>query len=249
MEDNNMKDNKFTSSDSIEFDSAEALLTEIHRLQAENATLTSQTTILAAKNLQLTTRLAQYEGKPAEKGPQPLFPQFAKLPPELRLRIWRFALTQPQIHVFSAKRVSRSRVNILMNTCKDAKTEGMKLKLSYYKLKEPWRSELRQIRNYVNVEVDTLWFTTKPSKDYVADFFCGKCGEQFCRDIDSLQNQQWFCSLKCSPDRFYALALNHGDWRRDGGLSSSTRSSIYGNVSAVYGESSHKSHFFHVILI
>ncbi|KAG4438000.1 hypothetical protein IFR05_006501 [Cadophora sp. M221] len=116
------------------------------------------------------------------------FRYFQKLPIEIRLAIWRFALTAPQIHVFGEKKASVSTVNMVMQACKEARDEGLALGLDYYEHCSiyPQHSHLMGPRQYMNMEVDTFWlvgnFGNRLRLAETISVFCGRCNiERFPR--------------------------------------------------------------------
>jgi hypothetical protein len=106
------------------------------------------------------------------------FTFFPKLPLDKRLEIWRLALTEPQVHVISEKRISVSRVNIIMQVCREARAEGRRLRFSYYEIGTPrWYgfNDTAITRQYMNVDVDTIYLEEIDSLSLLANFRCGGC--------------------------------------------------------------------------
>lgn len=96
--------------------------------------------------------------------------------------IWRFACTAPQIHVISKQGASRSRVNAVMNACTEAKGVGIALKLDYFlvgtRICYSGAEVIGTIKNYVNLDVDTIWLTQNDTFMLFPEdiqWICGKC--------------------------------------------------------------------------
>jgi hypothetical protein len=79
-------------------------------------------------------------------------------------KVWYFAYRAPQLHILSDWDASRSELNSVFNSCSEAREVGQSLELDYF----VWgnREELADgnritgnIRNYVNLDIDTLWVT------------------------------------------------------------------------------------------
>jgi hypothetical protein len=97
------------------------------------------------------------------------FHRFSTLPVEIRNMIWTFALVAPQTHIITASMFSYSRVNTIMDVCHEARSQGMKLRLPYYRLGHT------KTNYYINLHVDTIWFPG--AKDYANSLkvFCPDC--------------------------------------------------------------------------
>jgi hypothetical protein len=87
------------------------------------------------------------------------FPDF---PPEIRSLIWEFALKAPQVHIIGYDLVSFSKVNYVMQECKEARDGCQKLMISYHQIstasqfEEPeWKME--NVKIFINVDVDIIW--------------------------------------------------------------------------------------------
>ena len=88
------------------------------------------------------------------------FHRFPKLPIELRNMIWTAALTAPQIHIFTQELMSRSNVNTVMQSCREARLRGIRLQLPYFQRGHDDADPIGTpppIKSYVNLDVDTLW--------------------------------------------------------------------------------------------
>lgn len=82
------------------------------------------------------------------------FPLFRRLPIELRTMIWQCALTStPQIHILGDTLVSRSYINGVAESCKEAWDLFKQLRLDYL-LVETYSGLLR--KNYINFDLDTF---------------------------------------------------------------------------------------------
>jgi len=96
--------------------------------------------------------------------------------------IWRFACTAPQVHNISEHGASRSKVNAVMNTCTEAKAVGLALKLDYFlvstRVYYPGAEVLSTIKNYVSLDLDTIWLTHNNTFSLFPEdiqWICGKC--------------------------------------------------------------------------
>jgi len=96
--------------------------------------------------------------------------------------IWRFACTAPQVHKISEHGASRSKVNTVMNACTEAKAVGLALKLDYFLVstRECYSAStvLGTIKNYINLNLDTIWLThsnTFSLLPWDIQWICGKC--------------------------------------------------------------------------
>jgi len=136
------------------------------------------------------------------------FHRFSKLPREIRDTIWKFALTAPQTHITRRELVTRSQVNMIMRVCREARTQGLKLRLPYfaccYTQDHPdW------VKNYVNLDVDTIWMTE-------AEIFLPETPRIFCPDCSAVILHEWAfgrhertCTHSFRPNR---LVMNFDNW-------------------------------------
>lgn len=88
----------------------------------------------------------------------------------------------PQIRNISEQGGSRSRVNIVMSACSEAKSVGLALQLGYFlvgnRICYGDSAIIGTIKNYVNLDVDTVWLTRNDRLSLLPDdiqWICGKC--------------------------------------------------------------------------
>jgi hypothetical protein len=88
------------------------------------------------------------------------FHRFPKLPVELRNMIWTVALTAPQTHIVTKELISRSNVNTVMQSCREARLQGIRLQLPYFQ-RVDFDDDLigapLPVKHYMNLDLDTLW--------------------------------------------------------------------------------------------
>lgn len=114
--------------------------------------------------------------------PQASVRTFADLPTEVRLLIWGFAFAEPQIHTVSSynRRVrSRSRLNAVMQTCKESRDEGKRLKLPYFRVFNPEISGgcNPEIINYMTRN-DIIWLKDGFTHEFNnIRFYCPECSD------------------------------------------------------------------------
>jgi hypothetical protein len=103
------------------------------------------------------------------------FPNFPKLPAEIRAMIWNLALVAPQIHIMGEKAVSRSKINSVMQACREARNLGLALELSYFQVRAIASNDASPFgRYYLNYDADIIWV---PDGDFPGniDIFCSSC--------------------------------------------------------------------------
>jgi hypothetical protein len=108
---------------------------------------------LRKSNTILSTELNQLKENSGAR-----FHRFSKLPTEVRRMIWKFALTTPQTHIFNKILSTRSNVNCVMDTCKEALQFGMELKLPFFQTEEVDNPD-DAMKHYMNLQEDTVWLT------------------------------------------------------------------------------------------
>jgi len=120
--------------DSIQAELLSTLLTSVNELRSDvsklrndNATLLNKVQHLQKNNALLSNQVRFLQEQSGGK-----FSLFGRLPVEIRGMIWTIALTAPQIHFWSEKVISRSRVNEIMLACREARDTCLRLKLPYY---------------------------------------------------------------------------------------------------------------------
>lgn len=77
----------------------------------------------------------------------------------------------PQVHYVGSKNVGGSKVNTVMQACREARAEGLNLKLPYYKLRPK-----DDRRYYVNYDQDIFWLPREVfSGDLGVPLYCSRC--------------------------------------------------------------------------
>ena len=98
--------------------------------------------------------------------------------------IWQFAARTPQIHIISHCRASRSKINSIYNSCTEARQALKELQLDYFIVSsEPSgtdhkRQLLGSVRNYINLDIDTVWPNGTQEDRYLPQeihWICGGC--------------------------------------------------------------------------
>jgi hypothetical protein len=86
------------------------------------------------------------------------------------------------VHNLSKHGGSRSNVNLVMNACTEAKEVGVALELDYfvvsYQIGYTGSEIFGTIKNYVNLDVDTIWLTQNDTSMLFPEdiqWICGKC--------------------------------------------------------------------------
>jgi hypothetical protein len=197
--------------------SVDTLQTSVSRLQNENTTLRQD----------LTT-LQQNSGL--------RFPQFKKLPPELRRlvhrhiiqlkltrytrQIWQLACSVAQIHIVSDKSVSQSQITSVINSCHEARTAVLSLKMNYFLFSTRTHYSDNSVvqgtvRHYFNADLDTLWFVRHGEGvlSFTEDlqWVCGKCNDiGWPRDSYRPCGEGCFFSYRSGdgPAYFQSVAIN-----------------------------------------
>ena len=126
----------------------------------------------------------------------------------------------PQIRILSDKYCSsRSRVNMVMDACTEAKEVGLALQLDYflvgYQIPYQVNAVVGTIKNYVNLDVDTIWLTHGCVFSLLPDdvqLTCGKCHV----------NDRWGtepCCIRClsehggmGPESVRCMAIDFRKW-------------------------------------
>ena len=121
--------------------SVEDLRKDVKKLQNDNESLAAE-----------VDRLKESSGARFHRLPQ--------LPIELRNMVWTIALTTPQTHIVTDELISRSNVNTVMQSCREARSQGMRLQLPYFQrvdLDDDRIGAPLPARHFMNLESDTLW--------------------------------------------------------------------------------------------
>jgi hypothetical protein len=138
------------------------------------------------------------------------FPKFPKLPAEIRTMIWKLALVAPQIHIMGKKAASRSKINAVMESCREARNLGLSLELFYFQV--GGNKKARPLaKNYLNYDADIIWI---PDGDWPGDIdiFCSCCKSLLVEQGLSriIEQQNW---PDCEHEhRLGALALSYENW-------------------------------------
>ncbi|KAK0110034.1 hypothetical protein ONS95_002694 [Cadophora gregata] len=136
------------------------------------------------------------------------FRRFSGLPPEIRRMIWKEALMEPQILVLSETKISRSQVNFVMQTCREARDVGLSLRLPYFQVSPngTWLPE--DPKFYFKLDADTLWLDEYSRIPRFIQFFCGVCerGSLFTMIPRGIAE----CTHNLRPKR---LAVNYKTWQ------------------------------------
>ena len=136
------------------------------------------------------------------------FHRFSKLPTEIRCMIWKFALTAPQVHIIHSSKISRSQVNTVMQACREARSQGLKLQIPYYQISRHRELDPQDNRHYINLDVDTIWLR---ELTYILDelqFYCGRCPRHAVFPILGIEPE---CECQHKP-RLRCLAIDLDRW-------------------------------------
>lgn len=107
--------------------------------------------------------------------------------------IWREPLLAPQLHIMGEDRVSMSSVNMVMQSCKEARTQGLLPRLlprlPYYVLNSTWEGNSVDLRPpsesfYINSETATILLTEGCHFPYLIQSFCSICLSELLRDTE-----------------------------------------------------------------
>jgi 2EXR family len=148
-------------------------------------------------NANLTSEVQRLQGNSGAK-----FRLFPKLPIEVRRMIWDFALTTPQIHIMWDSLISQSKINHVMQSCKEARDEGLRLHMSYFQLQPPGQELEDAPKNYINLGIDTIWIEDGLLPENM-DIFCGACSGTW--------NYGSGCYCKVFP-KLRRLAMHQSVW-------------------------------------
>jgi len=139
------------------------------------------------------------------------FWRFPRLPVEIRRMIWKRALLTPHIHIMSNTKISLSRINRVMQSCKEAREQGLLLQFPYYHLRPDWdwgaaNSSLRA-KHYINLEADCILIMDDDRFPNFVEFCCpisceisrrslmlhreSRCSHQPQVEIIAIHNSKW----------------------------------------------------------
>jgi hypothetical protein len=131
------------------------LRSDVSKLRNDNSMLVNEVQHLQTNNAILSNQVRCLQELSGAK-----FSRFGRLPAEIRAMIWTIALTAPQIHFWSEKAISRSRVNEVMLACREARDTCLRLQLPYYIVRSgcyPRRRLPNGVKNYLNYDSDVIW--------------------------------------------------------------------------------------------
>ena len=129
-------------------------------------------------------------------------------------RIWIFACRASQIHIINDEVASRSQVNSVFNSCVEARGVGLSLKLDYFVYYHYGSVQKTKAsgRNYINLDLDTIWISKDRGFFGLPDniiWTCGKCHGQRAKPpcgTDCLSSH-W-----ANPKKGKRLAINLPTW-------------------------------------
>ncbi|KAE8440820.1 hypothetical protein EG329_006552 [Mollisiaceae sp. DMI_Dod_QoI] len=193
----------------------DTLVASIKKLEDGISKLQADTIELRATNVSLSKQVEYLRCNVRVSN----FSKFKDLPTEIRLMVWRTALSVPQIHIMTDRLISRSKVNLLMQVCREARDEGLKLKLPFYHVGPPSFVH-RGIRNYMNYDKDIIWVahgnTVRP--EFIM-FYCSQCLPWPWPDSFAWQ-PRWpkqvprYCDLRGhNTHRVGGIAINYDEWK------------------------------------
>ncbi|KUJ23295.1 uncharacterized protein LY89DRAFT_777073 [Mollisia scopiformis] len=181
------------------------LVTSVNKLKADVSTLRHENSSLVNQVQDLRDELRGVTHSP-----------FSKLPREIRRLIWKFAMMAPQVHIIGSPSHKQSRVNIVMQACKEAREEGLRLKLPYYRYTcgAP-RGVLTSLEYYVNWDVDTFWV---PDIQLPVEIVCSRCEPVWNESpLSPCAQPRLIHHCLCRPKHgLYALAMNASRWGEPG---------------------------------
>jgi hypothetical protein len=164
-----------------------------------------------------------------EENPGYGFRRCLKLPPEIRNFIWDFTLRVPQLHIIGRTKVSRSKVNRVMQACREARSRALELHMDYFQVGIQPNMNPHYTKQYMNWDLDTIWLT-EWKNEFLPEsviFHCGICHEEsgiqdWCIPKESSSD---FEPSHCPHDfELKRLAIHYEHWKdlhepdhRDGG--------------------------------
>ncbi|KAF7868371.1 hypothetical protein EAF04_004903 [Stromatinia cepivora] len=134
---------------------------EIGIATAQDEVGTTRIAVDAAEIAQLIEKVESVLNTRARKNSPPftLFPTF---PLEIRRHIWKHALMGPHTHVITSRAATRSRITEIMQSCKEAREEGMQLQFSHFTYcdYDSWgigNYHAVLPKQYMNPDADIMW--------------------------------------------------------------------------------------------
>jgi len=158
--------------------------------------------------------------------------------------IWKLALVAPQIHITRKKVVSRSKINAVMQACREARNLGLELELSYFRVRAIASNDVSPLgKNYLNYDIDVIWV---PDDDFPGniDIFCSsferliiELGISLIRDTwnrPDCKDEHWLGGLAISYANWNEAVPREGEgeegWWRPGLMEAAW---LYGNIREV----------------
>jgi len=165
--------------------SVENLQKDVRQLQNDNSSLRSEMALLKAS---------------LDSG-NLCFHLFPKLPIEIRNIIWKMALTVPQLHIMNNDFPSRSKVNVVMQACRETRSQAISLKLPYLISFSPPATP----KYYLNLEIDTIWLAD-------IDHWPGNWDIHFLEENCKHPRALLDGFTKTHPHRLKRLAISYNQW-------------------------------------
>ncbi|PMD37232.1 hypothetical protein L207DRAFT_531548 [Hyaloscypha variabilis F] len=113
-------------------------------LQIENEQLRSENAALLARLSRLQNQISA-------------FWRFSQPPVEVREMIWNEALKTPQVHLMDYKKITLSQINVIMQSCHEARRLGLLFQFPYYQLDIDVELDATSPKYYINLDIDTIW--------------------------------------------------------------------------------------------
>lgn len=131
--------------------------------------------------------------------------------------IWRLALTASQIHIILSNVASRSKVNIIMQTCEEARNEYLSFNLPYFRAIEEQLDTKKNhmaAKNCMNYEHDIILFPDESSIPEYLRIYCSLCKIPiFLRRVSFLRENRLIRNHKCPhKHRLGGIAMCYKDW-------------------------------------
>jgi hypothetical protein len=127
--------------------------------------------------------------------------------------IWKLALVAPQIHIMGEKVISRSKINAVIQACREARNLGLALELSYFRVRAIASNDASPLgKNYLNYDVDVIWV---PDGDFPGniDIFYSPCERLIIELGISLIRDTWNRPDCKDEHRLGGLAISYTNWK------------------------------------
>jgi len=133
--------------------------------------------------------------------------------------IWQFACLAPQTIIISCDGASRSKINSVVESCREARDVAAGLQLDYYLASTDHDNHDFEglinaglVKNYINLHVDTVWLTREEESIILPEnivWICGKCRNEMTGDCNSNNcvSYGYF-----GPNKIQRLAINYSTW-------------------------------------